>query len=145
MLAESLSIAVAGLQTHRGEIEVARKGRVRVLNKAHKGREGVKGWRRVGPGRRYRQDEGDVIRHLRTSHSHMHSATRNSLMHTEPREPRGARQQGEQKPSRAAPDKFAIPVRHTAIKASERKEQTGVARSGHLAPAGALSIRRSRS
>ena len=41
--------------------------------------------------------------------------------------------------------KFAIPVRHTAIKASERKEQTGVARSGHLAPAGALSIRRSRS
>ena len=38
LLAESLSIAVAGLQTHRGEIEVARKGRVRVLNKAHKGR-----------------------------------------------------------------------------------------------------------
>ena len=37
MLAESLSIAVAGLQTHRGEIEVARKGRVRVPNKAHKG------------------------------------------------------------------------------------------------------------
>ena len=70
LLAESLSIAVAGLQTHWGEIEVARKGRVRVLNKAHKGREGIKGWRRVGPGRCYRQDEEDVIRHLRTSHSH---------------------------------------------------------------------------
>ena len=38
--------------------------------------------------------------------------------------------------------KFVIPVRHTAIKASERKGQIGVARSGHLAVAGGVTDER---